>query len=173
MMETAYSNQGDSAAASSGNGDGSIKYINYADNLFILNTKIRSISDLLLLDAEPDFFLTKTLEDIEFIDRISELLFEKLQENSELVDREELFYAFYETETRFYNVLLSFEHGKACFSFEMFPEIAEKVTKIQKTSLERKKKLQDSMILSDKSNIESRVVSSAELSELLKGLEDS
>ena len=148
---------------------GDVTNINYADNLFILNTRIRLISDLLLLDADSDFFLTKTLEDIEFIDRISELLLDKLQKNSELVDRDELFYAFYETENRFYNVLLSFEHGKACFSFELFPQIADKVTKIQKTSLERKKKLQDSMLLSDKGNVERRVVSSAELSELLRG----
>jgi hypothetical protein len=44
------------------------KHINFEDNIFVLNTRIRMIRDSLILDTDPELFLEKTVDDTNFID---------------------------------------------------------------------------------------------------------
>jgi hypothetical protein len=142
--------------------------INYADNLFVLNIKIRGIGDLLMVEADSTLFLARTCEEIEFISRLLGELLGELQENTQLVGRGELLYSFFETETRFLSMLMAMEQGRACFSFEKFPEIVEKITLIQQNSRERKNTVHELLLAKDQGSGDPRVVGSAELSELLR-----
>jgi hypothetical protein len=143
--------------------------LNFADNLFILNVKIRAIKDTLALDADPDFFLENICNEIELVSRVSGALLMETKQNVQLVDRSELLYAFFETENRFLAMLASVEQGRACFSFENYPEIESKIIPIRDISRKRKEEIL--VILQDRESRsgDPRVVSSAEMSELLKG----
>jgi hypothetical protein len=143
------------------------KRINLEDNIFIINTRIRMLRDLLILDTDPDMFLTKTLEDIEFIDTILRLLMENLVNNERLIDRNEQFYNLVETERQFAEILAELVHGDATISAARFPVIADKVMEFRAHSLERRNAAEDAITEPDSAAIEP-LVSSDELNELLK-----
>jgi hypothetical protein len=77
------------------------KRINFDDNLFALTMRIRLIQDLLSLDVDPNLFLQKTMEDIEFIDFTLDTLLKELLDNDRLLERDEAFENFSELEWRF------------------------------------------------------------------------
>jgi hypothetical protein len=101
--------------------------LNYEDNIFILNSKIRVIADMLLLDADPDIFLEKTLEDIDFITAKLTLLQETLALNKQLISRNEQFHNLEETYERFLDLLNDMLRGVGCFNVENYPMTKEQV----------------------------------------------
>ncbi|MDR1285981.1 MAG: hypothetical protein LBK08_00075, partial [Treponema sp.] len=87
------------------------KRINFEDSIFIINTRIRIIRDMLLLDTDPDLFLEKALEDVSFIDKTLAILLDQLLDNSRFIERTEQFHNLAETERIFADVLSGLING--------------------------------------------------------------
>ncbi|MDR0562715.1 MAG: hypothetical protein LBG73_08515 [Spirochaetaceae bacterium] len=143
------------------------KHINFEDNIFILNVRVRMIQDLLLLEADPELFLKKTMDDIDFIDDALGMLLDDLIENIHLIERNELFDNLSMIEEEFAGVLSLFLNGSGTISAVRFPALREKIIFLRTHSLTRKKTIDDSRKQSDGAIMEP-LVSSAELNELLK-----
>jgi len=145
------------------------KQDNYRDNLYLLLSRIKLIRDTLTLDMDPQVFLEKTMDDIEFIHQILKNMLEKLRENTQLIDREELFSHFSELEWQFSRVLSEILNGGGNISAIKNPEIKEKILFYRKNSLERR---ETSEAIGEASidNPKEPVMSTNELNELLKDL---
>jgi hypothetical protein len=145
------------------------KRINFEDNIFILNTRIRMIRDLLILETDPDLFLEKTMDDLGFIDLTLAFLLGNLLENERLIERDEQFHNLSETERQFSEVLSEILEGAGSISAVQFPVIRDKTLVLRNNSLERRKNIEGAVSRGNKPS--EPVVSSDELNELLKGLE--
>jgi hypothetical protein len=143
------------------------KQINFGDIIFILTTRIRMIRDMLILDADPDFFLDTTLADVDFIDAALGRILQELGENTRLIDRNEQFHNLQETERQFTGVLRDLTGESRAMSVSPYPALREKVDSIRDHSLERQRIVEGSFNVDDPLPSES-VVSSDELNELLR-----
>jgi hypothetical protein len=63
--------------------------VNYDDNLFYVTSVIRTLRSGLALELDVDFFQDKIVEDIFFVDRILEQIYEALRVNSFLINRKD------------------------------------------------------------------------------------
>ena len=61
--------------------------VNYDDNLFYLHSVIKVLRSGLQLELDADYFRDKIVEDIFFIDRTLQQIYEALQVNSYLINR--------------------------------------------------------------------------------------
>lgn len=61
--------------------------VNYDDNLFFVMTLTRALKSGLQLEIDPDYFRDKVVEDIFFIDRTLEQIYEALRTNTYLINR--------------------------------------------------------------------------------------
>ncbi|GHV79674.1 hypothetical protein AGMMS49944_14650 [Spirochaetia bacterium] len=145
------------------------KQINFEDNIFILNTRIRMIRDLLILDADPDIFLDKTLTDVDFIDAALGVLLRDLIENTHLLERNGQFYNLYDAEQLFLGVLWDLANGPGTVSVGPYPVLKDKIALMREHALERRKTIEEYLGDDDISSSEP-VVSSDELNGLLLGL---
>jgi hypothetical protein len=143
------------------------KRINFEDNIFILHTRIRMIRDLLALDTDPDLFLEKTIDDINFIDKVLETLLGNLMENKRLLERDKAFDDLSDLEWQFSQALSEFFNSPGNISAAQFPILKEKVSHLRDRSTGRRKTMDESRSISE-SSVTEPVVSSVELSELLK-----
>jgi hypothetical protein len=143
------------------------RQINFGDTIFILNIRIRMIRDMLILDADPDFFLDKTLADVDFIDAALGALLRELAENTRLIDRNGQLRNLHETERQFLGVLWDLAHGSGSMSVAAYPALLEKLALIREHSLERQKTIGQSLKVEEAPSSEP-VVSSDELNELLR-----
>jgi hypothetical protein len=144
------------------------KHINFEDNIFILNVRLRMTHDLLILETDPELFLKKTMDDIDFIDDTLSILLDELLDNAHLIERNEQFDNLSETEGYFSQVLTLFLTGSGNISALRFPALREKTLFLRTHSMTRKKTIDDLRKQRDNGSLEP-VVSSAELNELLKG----
>jgi GAF domain-containing protein len=145
------------------------KRINFEDNIFVLHARIRMIRDLLALDTDPDLFLEKTIDDINFIDRTLEILLGNLAENRRLLEREKAFDDLADLEWQFSQVLAEFHHSSGNISAAQFPILKGSIERLRDRGTARRKIMDESRDLSE-SSVTEPVVSSVELSELLKEL---
>jgi hypothetical protein len=143
------------------------RQINFEDTIFILNTRIRMIRDMLILDANPDFFLDKTLSDLDFIDAALGSLLRELVENTRLIDRNGQLRNLHETERQFLGVLRDLANGSGAMSAAVYPMFQGKLARIRERSLEGQKTIEQNFS-DDKAPSSEPVVSSDELSELLR-----
>ena len=143
------------------------RQINFGDTIFILNARIRMIRDLLILDADPDFFQAKTLSDVDFIDAVLGTLLGELAENTHLIDRNGHFYNLHETERQFLGVLQDLGTGSGTVSVASCPALREKLALIREHSLERQKAIEQ-LLGVDETPLMEPAVSSDELNELLR-----
>jgi hypothetical protein len=146
------------------------KRINFEDNIFILNTRIRMIRDMLILNADPELFLEKTMDDAEFINVTLGALLGHLLENTRLIERDEQFYNLYETEGQFLEILSELELGQGAMSGTRFPVIRARIGQLRENAVQRRKTITESDGKNNKMPAEPMVVSSDELHELLKTL---
>ena len=143
------------------------KRVNFEDSLFILMMHLRLIQDIITLDADPEFFLGKTLDDIYFTDRLLGILMGSLQENNFLIEREELLEHLADIEVRFTQVLQNLLNHGGNISIRQAPSITERVAACRDNSLARQETIARlSPAGAGKSS--SPIVSSDELTELLK-----
>jgi len=103
------------------------KNLNYEDNIFIINTNIRMISDLNLLETDPALFVNKTIYDLDFIGKTLTDLNLNLLKNTQLVDWADYLYKLYETEEKFLLLLRKILNEDETISVKKFPEIAGKI----------------------------------------------
>jgi hypothetical protein len=151
------------------------KQINWEDNIFIINTRIRLIADLLQLEADSALFFDKTFEDLDFVNFALNYVLDALQSNKRLnrhtIETDDLLYIIYETEMRLHSLLSDFRNEHGCFSLHNFPEIAEKITRLEQDQAARQKIIDEMMNAAGKEEGDPRVVSSMEINELLKGFD--
>jgi hypothetical protein len=144
--------------------------LNYEDNIFILNAKIRGISDILLLDADPDLFMERTLEDIDFIGAKLILLQEYLTLNEQLVSRKQQLHNLDETYERFLHLLNDMLHGTGCFNVSRYPFIQEPINKLIAYCVNGQKQLKEIKDAAGLNTTDARLVSTDELTALLDGI---
>jgi len=143
------------------------KRVNFEDSLFILMMRLRMIQDIITLDADPDFFLEKTLDDIYFTDHILRILLDCLEENHFLIERVEVLEHLFELELQFSCVLQNLLEHDGNISVRAIPSISEKITACRDSSLERQRAI-GKLNPVGTSQSASPIVSSDELTELLK-----
>lgn len=61
--------------------------VNYEDNLFFIMSLTRTLRSGLQLEIDPDYFREKLVEDIFFLDRTLEQIYEALRTNTFLINR--------------------------------------------------------------------------------------
>ena len=144
------------------------KRVNFEDNIFILMMRIRMIRDIITLDADPELFLEKTLDDIEFTNQTLKMLLECLQENFRLLEREEFLDHLSELEWQFYQVLENMLNHEGEISIREIPPIREKLAAFRNNSLERRKTIENLNPDTEDKAPSEPVVGSDELKELLK-----
>ncbi|MDR2767415.1 MAG: hypothetical protein LBB82_03710 [Treponema sp.] len=142
--------------------------MNFEDNIFILNIRIRMIQDLLILDTDGDIFFAKTLDDLDFIDQSLGILLASLRENIRLIERDEQFHNLAEAERQFCELLMELSHGEGNISGAQYPELHEKATVLRNRSLERRRSIEESIVETKNAALEP-VVGYDELHELLSG----
>jgi len=125
------------------------------------------IQDIITLDADPDFFLEKTLDDIYFTDHLLRVLLSSLKANHFLIERAELLEHLADLELQFSRVLQNLLDHEGNISIRAIPSIAEKITACRSGSLERQGVIGE-LSPAGASKSVSPIVSSDELSELLK-----
>ncbi|MGM0674446.1 MAG: hypothetical protein ACQETQ_07125 [Spirochaetota bacterium] len=79
--------------------------INYDDNIFLLQTMVKTLRSALTLDVDPEMFKDKILEDIFFIDSTFMKIFSQLRDNPNLIRRAEYLKALLRAETSFLELL--------------------------------------------------------------------
>jgi hypothetical protein len=143
------------------------KRINFEDNIFVLMTLVRMLRDLLTLDTDPEIFLEKTLNDMEFIDKNLDLFLGYLVENRRLIERNELLNHLSALEWQYSRVLSQYLGEGGNISAGEFPVTRERIQIFKTRSLERQKRL-EAAEGNGKNPREEPQVSSDELCELLK-----
>ncbi len=63
--------------------------VNYEDDIFFLSSIVKSLSNGIELDIDPEFFRDKIIEDIAFVNMTLNRLKDSLQENAYLIRRTE------------------------------------------------------------------------------------
>jgi hypothetical protein len=144
--------------------------INFEDNIFMLNTRIRVIRDLLLLDVDSDFFLEKTLDDLEFIDNTLSSLLDNLSNNKRYIERDEQFHNLLETERFFSEVLDKIFSGDGPVSVGKFPVIQDRIALVWNHTTDRRKAIEGLSFEKTEFTSMEPVVSRDELNELLKNI---
>jgi hypothetical protein len=145
------------------------KHINFEDTLFILNARLRLIRDILNLDADPNLFLRRSLDDLEFIDQVLAGLLANLIANPRLLDRELELDNLSDLEWQYSQLLTEFSGDSSPFSAAGFPETRERIPRLRSNSADRRKTIDESFVSAGQGHAEP-VVSSVELNELLRGM---
>jgi len=144
------------------------KRVNFEDNIFILMMRLRVIRDTIILDADPELFLEKVLDDITFTGQTLKVLLEYLVENSRLIEREELLEHFCEAEKHYSQVIQDLLSHEGNLSIQEIPAVREKLISQRSASLERRKTAENLSSLESSAGSGSPIVSSDEIAELLK-----
>jgi hypothetical protein len=143
------------------------KQVNFEDDIFILMMRIRMIRDTITLDADPELFLEKILDDIYFTDHTLRILLEYLKEHNRFFEREELAEHYAEAEWQFSQVIQDLLDHNGNISIREIPAINDKITGFINSSLERRRTAEN-FNAAKESVHNSPIVSSDELTELLK-----
>lgn len=79
--------------------------VNYDDNIFFVQTMIKTLRSALTLDVDPEMFKDKALEDIFFVDSVLMKIFSQLRDNPSLIRRAEHLKALLRAENAFLDFL--------------------------------------------------------------------
>lgn len=79
--------------------------VNYDDNLFYLGSLIRTLSSGLKLELDRDYFQDKIVEDVFFVDRTLEQVYETLRVNTYLINRKDHLHELMRTKRAFADLL--------------------------------------------------------------------
>jgi len=143
------------------------KRINFEDSLFLLMMRLRMIRDIITLDADPDFFLEKTLDDIFFTDRILGILLGCLEENRFLIERAEVLEHLSDLESQFSRLLQNLLDHNGNISIQDTPLTRKKISACRNSSFERQNAI-GKLTPAKNRQSPSPIVGSDELTELLK-----
>ena len=143
--------------------------VGFEDTIFILNMRIRIIRDTLRLNPPVEFFLEKTLDDLEFIDGILDTFVQNLAENGRQFYKNGETVYISDTEWQFSQLLTEFSLNSCPFSVQAFPPIQEKIT-VLRDNCENRRRLVDEAGVPEEIARAEPVVSSAEFNGLLNGI---
>jgi len=124
------------------------------------------IRDLLHLDTDTSLFYTQTMNDLEFINNVMEMLTAKFLENMKILDREVEADNIVETEWKYSQLLIEVSNNSSPFSASIFPQMSATISKFKKDSTRRQKLIDDSYVPAENS-VSENVVTSAEITGLL------
>jgi hypothetical protein len=144
------------------------KRVNYEDNTFIINTRIRLLQDILVLEADSALFFNKTLDELDFINNTLDVLLNNFLENDKLIERPDRLRDLLETEWRFTSVLNFLISGQGSLSSDFYPRLLPKLKSLLDDCVKRRSLIEEQEVSSMKNQSDARLVSSLELSELLK-----
>jgi hypothetical protein len=144
------------------------KRVNYEDNTFIINTRIRLLQDIFLLEADSALFFDKTLDELDFINNTLEFLLKDFMENDKLIERSDRFHDLLETEWRFTSVLNFLVSGQGSLAEDFYPRLVPKLKSLLGDCVRRQNMIEAQTADGEKNQVDERLVSSFELSELLK-----
>jgi hypothetical protein len=142
------------------------KQINFEDTLFILNVRIRMVKDLLRLDTDTILFYRQTMDDLDFISSVLDIMTEKFLSNLKFLDRETEADNILDTEWQFSQILNEISNNTSPYSIVLFPETKSRIDKLRIDSAKRKKQIEDVYTPAEQSMTEP-VVTHAELNGLL------
>jgi hypothetical protein len=142
------------------------KNVNIEENIFILNVRLRMISDILCLDADSLLFPEKIIDDIDFIDKTLSELLKWLIDNRMLVDRENELNKLTDLEWRFEQFLTGIR-GNSGFGNVMNVENREQLAVYKNNSINRRMSIENSRSPGQQNESEP-VVSQNELNQLLQ-----
>ncbi|MDR2095805.1 MAG: hypothetical protein LBP76_09860 [Treponema sp.] len=143
------------------------KRINFENNIFILNERIRLLRDILSLETDPEIFLEKTVDDIYFISRTLDILLNILNKNKHLIERDTQFDNLSELEWQFCQVLSGFLSGTGIIAGSISDQYRDTIVQVRGQSQKRQEIIGDSIGKGSMMSGEP-LVSYDELSELLK-----
>ncbi|MDR1655607.1 MAG: hypothetical protein LBR96_06370 [Treponema sp.] len=144
------------------------KRINFEDNIFMLNARLRLVQDQLHLDTDPVLFLQKTLDDVIFIDYALDILLEQLLQNERLLERDEQLENLSDLEWQFLQALSGFRSGLEGSGNPDTSGFAGKLDILEEHSHLRRDSISGASGKGNSGSAEP-LVSSDELSQLLKG----
>jgi hypothetical protein len=143
------------------------KRINLQDSIFILNDRLRVLRDLLILDPDPDLFLEKTIDDIDFLDQALDTLLGQIRNNDRIFERDEVLDYLSDLEWDFSQVLGDFSSASGGI-FSAAPAVQDRIQALQSRGAERRRIIGEEQ-RSETGPAMENAVSSDELNELLKG----
>jgi hypothetical protein len=146
------------------------KTLNFEDSLFIINKRIRMIQSMLKLDCSSELFEAVTNSDCTFIEAALGKLQTLLEENTRFIDREAQFHNIIETDEAFLSLLCSFLSDESVFNSSSSETFKEKVKKIALNIEEKKRELEETALTLSGKPVQEPVVSSMDLTELLRGI---
>jgi hypothetical protein len=145
------------------------KRINYEDNTFIINTRIRLLHDIFMLEADSALFFKKVLDELDFINEALEMLLNALVANDKLIERGERLHDLLETEWRFTSLLSYLISGQGSLADSFCPNFVPKLESISKDCALRRDTIKEHDVSSgEEAKSDERLVSAFELAELLK-----
>lgn len=143
------------------------KHIHIEDTLFYLQMRIRSLSDGLVLNLEPDLFLESYIQDLDLLQVCLNYIIQSIQENEKFIDWEEQVQNILDTEQDFVCLLEDMIQGKGIIGAAFMP-IAEKLEMYKSNSKKRISQLEKVLSQHPIEQDNGIVVSQQELHELLK-----
>jgi hypothetical protein len=145
------------------------KRINYEDNTFIINTRIRLLHDIFMLEADPELFFKKTLDEIDFINDVLDVLLKALIDNDKLIERGERLHDLLETEWRFTSLLNFLIGGQGSLAGNYHPQLIPKLESVRNDCIRRRDLINEhDASFREGDRTDERLVSAFELAELLK-----
>ena len=142
--------------------------VNFEDTIFILNMRIRMIRDTLRLNPPHELFLEKTLDDLEFINGVMDILVRDSGENGDQIYKNGENVYISDTEWQFSQLLTEVSLNSGLVSVPVYPEIREKIAGLRANSNIRRRLIDESGDPEEIARAEP-VVSSAEFNGLLGG----
>lgn len=136
--------------------------IHYQDDLFILSVLVKALDATLSVEADSEFFHSRIIEDVSFLDKGIRTFHEMLSQNSHLLERIEYLKLLDRTANAFIDCLGKLETGHYSTQTRQFHDIRAIHASLQ---AERAQILCSTY----KDGAEIDLVSSDEISELLKG----
>jgi hypothetical protein len=145
--------------------------VNYDDNIFFIQTMIKTLDSGIQLTIDGDLFREKLIEDIFYIDSTLSRVLSQLRENRLLIRRTEYLRALMRAETLFLDLLNKSLDEKLPFSAEL-SHVAHKLRACRSTHQQDLEDIRSILHESSHSDLEEDVVSQEEFRSLLQNDEE-
>jgi hypothetical protein len=145
--------------------------VNYDDNIFFIQTMIKTLDSGIQLTIDGDLFREKFIEDIFFVDSTLSRVLTQLRQNQQLIRRTEYLRALMRAETLFLDLLNKALDENLPFSAEL-THVAHKLRACRSTHQQDLDEIRSILHESSSADFEEDVVSQEEFRSLLQNDED-
>ncbi|AEJ19575.1 hypothetical protein [Gracilinema caldarium] len=143
------------------------KRIHIEDTLFFLQSRIKLLSEGLMLNLEPDLFLESYFQELDHLQSSLAYCISAIQENEKYIDWEEQVHNLLDIEDDLETLINNLIQGKGTLGAAFIP-ISEKLELYKVSSKDRKTQLERLLALRPAEQDSGMVVSPQELRELLQ-----